>query len=1215
MYSSYAAAYDNTTRQQYVDVYGLRDVFDSIFCPESYVKKEDSIRRRKENLETVVLQPGVRIHVRMGYGADAAKLPIAFNGKIAEIEVNEVVQVVAQGDGHELYNPLNTLGDMDAVELTEAQQWTTMFKDIRGSMKRGGESPRNLLAKLLTAKYGGVLKTVVRDWITNERFYADNPFGIYHFGDHRFNSIFSEGETVQNLYEVCDATLLKGANELYTARENAMATPTINTPIQDKTFWDLLHLCANSGVGYMGAVRDFGMRSTVCLCKPNHYYAYGYKKIDDENGETEGKLIERRKPFQQYHYYDSYTDIVFNSIKASEKNMKTNAVGIWESTDMLWGKSQSTVGPIYLDMNIFPEYQKSMTVDTMLVSDGAGGLELNFFTHFSENWASDSNDNKVNKALAERVTTNVLRESVSNMYCGELCVLGDTSIKPYDRFYVNDVYEDMMGTMEVEGVVYSMNSATGFTTSIYPDAIVRADDNHEAARQLVNGAFFGSLVVGVGGRLGVIGTFARLDSVFISNLTKIAAGLTATPADEVLATYGATAIGQFLKIEKFSDVRSAVAAAFKGAWSVGSLMTAAALAVGCYIVANNVKSSIGSFLRNINALTVYPIMKNQRPLLAGMAGHKGSVYGYEYSEEDKEDSIQGLIYKSVEWMNGANDKFEKVFPFEIGDLIMGALTRKVDDGNGNKVSEYELAKNKWAQTLPMIDGRAQGFTYDSNMTDEEKREVFVQTLQGASSKEFSSRRQMIPALRTKWRIPNLLVSKDDATYKSYHISGVNSINGLVTNSKILDLYPIEDELEIKQAVVKNSHPVIKQLYIAHSQGNAKVQMPFESGNRIIKFFTEPKDGAYIYDLPMLQEDALMILKLILNDQALKNKEVSFLSGARINDTKAWKSTGLSFVLDCNNKKALKSALDNVIEQTSTFDAEPKPIFEYKESDGGFVIVVYAPMKQGMYTAPVSTTSKDDTNNTNNGSSSNNNNSSNNKPTGGTVTNNTPTTSTPSSNPTYGEGNTNTSKPTPSVPSNSTPALKTAQRYLDSEYQTGFSKKGLKEQLEFEGFTSSEIQYALDNVKVDYNQQALKAAQKYLDSEYQNGFSKEELRKQLEFEGFTSSEIQYALNNVKTDYKQQALKAAQGYLDSEYQTGFSKEGLIQQLKDEFGEEFTDEEIQYALSNVKVNWNQQALKAAKNYLKNGIVTTKEGLKEQLKFEGFTSSEIQYALNQLY
>ena len=110
--------------------------------------------------ETVVLKPGVRIHVRMGYGSDGGTLPVVFNGKIAELDVGEIVQVIAQGDGVELSNPLNTLGELDAVELTEAQSWTTIFKDLRGSMQRGGESPRNLLAKLLTAKYGGVFKTV-----------------------------------------------------------------------------------------------------------------------------------------------------------------------------------------------------------------------------------------------------------------------------------------------------------------------------------------------------------------------------------------------------------------------------------------------------------------------------------------------------------------------------------------------------------------------------------------------------------------------------------------------------------------------------------------------------------------------------------------------------------------------------------------------------------------------------------------------------------------------------------------------------------------------------------------------------------------------------------------------------------------------------------------------------------------------------------------------
>ena len=953
MYGSYAAEYDNTTRQQYVDTYGYRDVFHSIFCPDAYANKEDALRRRDDNLETVILQPGVRIHVRMGYGSDASRIPVVFNGKIAEIDVGEVVQVVAQGDGIELCNPLNTLGDIDAVELTEAQSKCTLFKDIRGSMKRGGESPRNLLTKLLTAKHGGIIKSFTR-WWSGDRWYGDNPFGIYHFGDNRFNYIFQEGETVQNLYEVCDATLLKGSNELYTSSANTMATPTINTTIQDKTFWDILHLCANSGVNFVGAVRDFGMRSTICLCKPNHYVAYGYKKIDDDEGETEGKMIERRKPFQQYHFYDSYSDIVYNSIKASEKNMKTNAVGIWESTDMIWGKSQSTVGPIYLDMNIFPEYQKSMTVDTGLVSDGKGGLELNIFTHFAENWASDANDNKVNKALAERVTTNVLRESVSNMYCGELCVLGDTAIKPYDRFYVNDFYEDMMGQMEVEAVVYSMNSATGFTTTIYPDCIVRADDNHEAARQLISGAFIGSIVAGVSGRNMAIHAFARTSSSMVTSLGKIATGIMASPADEAL---GLSALGKFLKIDKCDDIAAALktlgtegAAAF----SLPAIVSAIAIAATVYVLANNAKSAFGSFLKNIQALTVYPIVKNQRPLIAGMSGHKGSVMGYEYTEEDAKDSIQGLIYNSVQWLNNiTNDKgdgkYSNPFPFSLGDSLMSALTRKVD-ANGNKISEYDLAVNKWAQTLPLIDGEAQFYKNgNETITEEQQREIMVQTLHGNVSTEKAMQGQYMASLRTKWRLPNLVVTdKDrlaDEVYKSYHIANINSINDLATSEKILELYPIEDELEIKQAIA-GSHSNVKEMHIAHSKGNAKVQIPFESGNRIIKFFTEAGSNAYVYDLPMLQEDALMILKLLLDDQALKGKQISFLSGARINDVGTWKSTGFAFMVDSKSHKALGNALENLSKTLSGANGDGTPVFEYKDKgDEGFLVITYAPIRK------------------------------------------------------------------------------------------------------------------------------------------------------------------------------------------------------------------------------------------------------------------------------
>ena len=474
MFNSYTMEPDITTTQQYTDIYGLRDVYNSIFSPQIYFEKEKRIRLRQTVPDKVVLQPGIRIHVRMGYSADGSKLPVVFNGKVAEVDVADVAQIVAQGDGHEFMNPLNAFGEMEVTSLDPAQSAVTWFKDIRGSLAGGGETPRDLLAKLLTAKHGG-WKKVANKW-GDGRWFNDNPFGITHFGDPKFNNIFELGEPVQNLYEVADENLLKGVNELYTETTSSKISPIINTSLQDKTMWDILHLCANTGLGYIGAIRDFGFRSTVFLGKPNHYYAYAYELMD-------GKVVEKRKPFQQFHYYDSYNDIIYNSIKASEAHMRTNAVGIWQSSSMLWGREQSTVGPIYLDMNIYPEYQKSMTVDTGLLAAGNGGIDIPFIDHFAEEWNLNPNDNKVNKSTAWRVTANTLRDSVKDMYQGDVAVIGDPSVKPYDRCYIYDTYEDMMGQFEVEAVIHTMSGQTGFTTSIMPDVIARHDDRMEASTQ------------------------------------------------------------------------------------------------------------------------------------------------------------------------------------------------------------------------------------------------------------------------------------------------------------------------------------------------------------------------------------------------------------------------------------------------------------------------------------------------------------------------------------------------------------------------------------------------------------------------------------------------------------------------------------------------------------------------------------------------------------
>lgn len=87
------------------------------------------------------------------------------------------------------------------------------------------------------------------------------------------------------------------------------------------------------------------------------------------------------------------------------------------------------------------------------------------------------------------------------------------------------------------------------------------------------------------------------------------------------------------------------------------------------------------------------------------------------------------------------------------------------------------------------------------------------------------------------------------------------------------------------------------------------------------------------------------------------------------------------------------------------------------------------------------------------------------------------------------------------------ALSKANDYLDF---TAFSKSGLYEQLLFEGFPEDAAQFAIDNIVVDWNDQALKKAIDYLDF---TSFSDQSLYEQLIFEGFSDEQAQYALDNL------------------------------------------------------------------------------------------------------
>ena len=87
------------------------------------------------------------------------------------------------------------------------------------------------------------------------------------------------------------------------------------------------------------------------------------------------------------------------------------------------------------------------------------------------------------------------------------------------------------------------------------------------------------------------------------------------------------------------------------------------------------------------------------------------------------------------------------------------------------------------------------------------------------------------------------------------------------------------------------------------------------------------------------------------------------------------------------------------------------------------------------------------------------------------------------------------------------ALRKAKNYLDL---MPFSRRGLIDQLKFEGFNNEDATYAVDKIKVSWKEQALRKAKDYLDI---MAFSRKGLIDQLIFDGFTTEDATYAVDKI------------------------------------------------------------------------------------------------------
>ena len=107
------------------------------------------------------------------------------------------------------------------------------------------------------------------------------------------------------------------------------------------------------------------------------------------------------------------------------------------------------------------------------------------------------------------------------------------------------------------------------------------------------------------------------------------------------------------------------------------------------------------------------------------------------------------------------------------------------------------------------------------------------------------------------------------------------------------------------------------------------------------------------------------------------------------------------------------------------------------------------------------------------------------------------------------------------------ALAAAKLYLSS---MPLSYQGVLDQLEFDGYTSSEAQYGADNCGASWKEQAVRSAETYLGT---MPLSEKRLREQLSFDGYTDEEVEYAIEKAYNGdgvTSQAALKKAEQTAD-------------------------------------------------------------------------------------
>ena len=442
-------------------------------------------------LRSLFVRPGTRLHIRMGYGANAGNLPVVFNGTIGTVQFeDQLVQLSALGDGVELEKPVRpTNVETEGNKSTQYYRYSGLFGLA--------VEPRQVVVDTMTTTRRDdipVLGPLIYA-ITTGSYLNGSTLGINNFGLTFMNPTGSPnpGETCVNVYNSTPygeniSSGMWGVADLF-----ALLVPgwdafrpgvRISIDMANGTIWDVFQACRLSVLDYVAGVEPFDLRSTLFIGRRDYPIYYTYmspgeasatygSRWNESIGIDEIHKLMRYKQFQQFHTVSSEDDLISNKVSLSYEGIITDAAA--RDTTGVAGNM------LMLDPMIIQEDRREAVVDSAL---NTSAINLLWPGSSNASWISwVARFNPIRSTIGERwglampvrevnnIAANVIRDSLGDMYQGEIQIAGRASLKPYDLLFLVDDMRRMSGPVAVKEVHHHFSPQRGFVSTISPDLV------------------------------------------------------------------------------------------------------------------------------------------------------------------------------------------------------------------------------------------------------------------------------------------------------------------------------------------------------------------------------------------------------------------------------------------------------------------------------------------------------------------------------------------------------------------------------------------------------------------------------------------------------------------------------------------------------------------------------------------------------------------------